>query len=95
MQQLICLLLSTCDVFENYPSVIETIIKFVTFFELTNYEAKTEEIIVERLSSLAELDGGIINVMSNETFALLRQFCEIEEVHYRYFVCYTLFSYSG
>lgn len=82
-QQSIYLLLSTCDVLEYYPEIIETIIKFVNFFQFANYKVQTEEIIFEKLSTLSELDGGITNIMPKNTFLLLRQFCEIEDVHYR------------
>ncbi|KAG4067967.1 hypothetical protein HA402_010653 [Bradysia odoriphaga] len=81
-QQSIYLLLSTCDVLENYPKCIETTLNCVSVFELTNLKVQTEEIIFERLSSLLDLDTKITNVLPKTAFLSLCKFCRSEDVHY-------------
>lgn len=77
------MLLSIGNNFESYPRVIETTLKCSKVFEFTNLKVQTEEIIFERLASLLESDGCITDVLPNETFMLLREFCQIDDVHYR------------
>ncbi|KAJ6637731.1 Huntingtin [Pseudolycoriella hygida] len=77
-QQSIFTLVSSSEIVESYPKIIEVALKFVK--TLTFTKCQSEELVLKRLSAMVKADTA--KKLPNTTFTLLRQFCENEDVHY-------------